>query len=83
MKHLITLIKATSHGIIIPTFITLLVFYNTSFNLLKAEATGAAYLVIPMIYYISRPSPEPAGFSILSMVYIFGMYITYFLMGSL
>jgi hypothetical protein len=77
-KELIKFVKALAHGILIPSLLAVATFYfQTEKDLLQAELVGAVYLVIPVLVYSETKVPEPAGFYVLALSYLYGVLITW------
>jgi len=78
----IMVLKTLMHGHIIPFALGVAFFHYGDMSAAYAFAYGSFYLILPFGIYHEEIRPEPTGFYILAMIYIYFVFIIYALEGG-
>jgi len=74
--------KALAHGLLIPFALGITFFHYGDMSASYAFGYGSFYLLLPSGIYHEEIRPEPSGFYILAMVYLYFVFIIYALEGG-
>lgn len=78
----IKVLKTFVHGLFIPFALGVAFFYYGDMSAAYAFGYGSFYLLLPFGIYHEEIRPEPTGFYILAMVYLYFVFIIYALEGG-